>query len=146
MIAVDQSKNMIEEMRKKISEVNGIDYRVGSMENLPIADKTVDYVFANMVLHHIDSPPDAIREMTRILKPGGKIIITDLDEHNFEFLKTEHKDRWMGFKRDDVKKWFSNAGLKNVSVDCVGENCCATSSSGCQNATVSIFVAFGQKR
>jgi hypothetical protein len=64
--------------------------------------------------------------MTRILKSGGKIIITDLDEHNFEFLRTEHQDRWMGFKRDDVRKWFSISGLENISVECVGENCCAT--------------------
>ena len=146
VIAVDQSKNMIEEMKKKISKVYGIDYRIGGIENLPIADKTVDYVFANMVLHHVDSPPDAIREMTRILKPEGKIIVTDLDEHNFVFLKSEHQDRWMGLKRDDVRKWFFNAGLEKISVDCVGENCCATSSSGCENAVVSIFIAFGQKR
>jgi len=146
VIAVDHSKNMIEEMKKKFLEVKGIDYRIGSIDSLPIMDETVDYVFANMVLHHVDSPPNAISEMIRILKSGGKIIITDLDEHNFDFLRTEHQDRWMGFKRDDVRKWFSISGLENVSVECVGENCCATSSSGCQNAAVSIFIAFGQKR
>ncbi len=145
VIAVDQSRNMIEELRKKVSKATKIDFRVGSVEKLPIADETVDYAFANMVLHHVSSPQDAIREMTRILKSGGKIIITDLDEHNFEFLKTEHKDRWMGFKREEVRKWLSKAGLKNVGVDCVGENCCATSNSGFDKATVSIFIAFGQK-
>jgi ubiquinone/menaquinone biosynthesis C-methylase UbiE len=145
VIAVDQSKNMIEELREKVSKATKIDFRVGSAEQLPIADETVDYVFANMLLHHVGSPPDAISEMTRILKPGGKIIITDLDEHSFGFLKTEHKDRWMGFKREEVRKWLLAAGFKNVSVDCVGENCCATSNSGCDKATVSIFVAFGQK-
>jgi hypothetical protein len=51
----------------------------------------------------------------------------------------------MGFKREDVKAWFLRAGLKDVEVASVGENCCATSECGCQRATVSIFVACGKK-
>jgi SAM-dependent methyltransferase len=116
-----------------------------SMANLPISDETVDYVFANMYLHHVESPSKAIKEMVRILKPGGKLIITDLDEHTFEFLKDEHHDRWMGFKREDIRKWFTEAGLKDVIVDSVGENCCAQSRQGDEYARVSIFVASGKK-
>jgi ubiquinone/menaquinone biosynthesis C-methylase UbiE len=56
-----------------------------------------------MLLHHVENPKVAIKEMVRILKPGGMIVITDLDEHKFEFLKTEQHDRWMGFKREDVQ-------------------------------------------
>jgi SAM-dependent methyltransferase len=103
----------------------------------------VDYVFANMFLHHVDSPPAAIREMARILKPGGRLVITDLDRHDFDFLRTEHCDRWMGFDRPDVARWLSVAGLVDVNIDCVGENCCAASQSGCGDAFVSIFVASG---
>jgi ubiquinone/menaquinone biosynthesis C-methylase UbiE len=97
-----------------------------------------------MFLHHVDDPLSSIKEMTRILKPGGKLVITDLDEHNFEFLRTEQHDRWLGFQRDDIRKWFSEAGLKNVIVDCVGENCCSQSECGCASASVSIFVASGE--
>lgn len=71
-------------------------------ESLPIADEAVDYVFANMYLHHVESPPEAIKEMARILKPEGRLIIADLDVHAFQFLKDEHHDRWMGFKREDI--------------------------------------------
>jgi len=48
-----------------------------------------------MYLHHVEDPPAAIKEMVRILKPGGKIVITDADEHNYEFLRTEQQDRWL---------------------------------------------------
>lgn len=72
-------------------------------------------------------------------------MITDLDKHDFEFLKTEHNDRWMGFRRADVKRWFIKSGLRDVKVDCAGENCCAKSSSGCESASISIFVASGKK-
>jgi SAM-dependent methyltransferase len=100
----------------------------------------VDYAFANMYLYHVESPADAIKEMARILKPGGKLVITDLDEHKFEFLRTEQYDRWMGFKRSDVSRWFTEAGLKNVRVDCVSENCCAQSECGSEQASVSPFL------
>jgi ubiquinone/menaquinone biosynthesis C-methylase UbiE len=59
-------------------------------------------------------------ETTRILKKGGRLAITDLDEHNFEFLKYEHHDRWMGFIREDVADWYRASYLSDVTVDCVG--------------------------
>jgi hypothetical protein len=63
----------------------------------------------------------------------------------FEFLKVEHHDRSMGFKREDIKEWLAEVGLKNVSVNCVGENCCAESCCGSERANGSIFVASGGK-
>jgi hypothetical protein len=51
----------------------------------------------------------------------------------------------MGFKRDDVRDWLEAAGLVNVQVDCVGENCSATSINGNEAALVTIFVASGEK-
>ncbi len=145
VIAVDQSEEMLTEMKRKFSESHDIEYRLGDAESLPLLDGEVDYVFANMFLHHVEEPHDAIKEMVRILKPGGILVITDLDEHEHEFLRTEQNDRWMGFDRNDVKKWFVSAGLKNVLVDCVGTDCCSRSSCGCQNAKVSIFAAVGER-
>jgi len=145
VIAVDQSEAMLTEMRRKFIGFDAIDYRIGEAEELPISDETVDYVFANMYLHHVESPIEAIKEMVRILKSEGKLVVTDLDEHNFRFLRSEHHDLWMGFKREDIKKWFKEARIKNAIVDCAGENCCAQSGSGDEHASVSIFVALGEK-
>jgi len=145
VIAVDQSEAMLAEMKRRFPDIE-IDYRTGTAEALPIPDGTVDYVFANMYLHHVESPPDAIKEMARILRKGGILVITDLDEHTFEFLRTEQHDLWMGFKREDVKQWFYNAGLENVAVDCTDENCCSPSQCGGEYARISIFVASGKKQ
>jgi len=145
VVAVDQSAAMLEEMQRKFASFVGIDYRLGEADSLPLPVGTVDYVFANMYLHHVVSPPAAIKEMVRLLKPGGKLVITDLGEHGFEFLRTEQHDRWLGFQREDVRRWFTEAGLKNVAVDCTDENCCAQSSCGCQSASISVFVAYGEK-
>jgi len=145
VIAVDQSEAMLAEMRKKFSRDAGIEYRLGEAEKLPIPDEAVDYAFANMYIHHVESPLKAIKEMVRILKPGGTLVITDIDEHEFKFLKDEQHDRWMGFKREDIRRWFEEAGLKNVEVDCVGESCCSKSSGGDEYASISMFVASGGK-
>ena len=145
VIAVDQSEAMLEVLREKLSGAGEVECRVGEAERLPIPEAWVDHVFANMYLHHVERPAEAIREMARILKPGGKATITDLDEHEFRFLKDEQHDRWMGFRRDDVRRWLEEAGLSAVNVDCVGENCSATSAHGEGPASVSIFVAHAEK-
>ena len=145
VIAVDRSQAMLDVMRKKFGTSNLIDCRLSEGERLPIPDGGVDYSFANMYLHHVESPPEAIAEMVRILRPGGKLVITDLDEHDFHFLKVEHRDRWMGFKRTDIRHWLTESGLKDTTLDCVGENCCTESECGSESARISIFIATGTK-
>lgn len=145
VIAVDQSKAMLEVMKKKFARFDTVEYRIGQSNSLPIQDETVDYIFANMYLHHVNSPQFAIEEMARTLKPGGKVVVTDIDEHEYAFLRKEQHDRWLGFKREDIEQWFKEAGLKNVKVDGLGEDCCADSDECKEKASVSIFVACGEK-
>ncbi len=145
VIAVDQSEAILNEMKAKFDRYPAIDYRVGNAEDIPIPGETVDYAFANMCLHHVESPPDAIREMARILKPGGKLVITDADEHEFEFLREEHHDRWLGFKRTDLRTWFEAAGLLYVRVDDAGTCCEVQSTCHDDFARIGIFLASGQK-
>lgn len=145
VIAVDQSDAMLAAMKRKFAGIAGVDDRCGRAEQLPITDDSVDHVFANMYLHHVERPPIAIKEMARILKPGGTLVITDLDSHTSEFLRDEHRDRWLGFDREHIRGWFTEAGLGCVAVDCVGEQCCAKSDNESQSASVNIFVASGEK-
>ena len=72
-------------------------------------------------------------------------MITDLDRHDHGFLLTEHHDRWAGFDREHVKAWLEQAGLDDVRVTCAGQSCCATSQSGADHASISIFLATGTK-
>lgn len=143
VIAVDPSARMLEVMRGKFSDSAAVDYRVGTAEQIPLEAHSVRRAFANMCLHHVDDPAAAIRDMARIIQPGGKLVITDLDSHNFAFLRDEHQDRWMGFDRSDIARWFTEAGLIDVSVSSIGSDCCADSACGTQRATVSIFLAVG---
>jgi len=142
VIAVDQSEGML-----KILAANfpAVDARLGQAEGLPIEDTSVDIALANMYLHHVERPARAIAEMARILKPGGRLVIGDLDSHNHEFLRAEHHDRWMGFARQDVAGWMKDAGLVDVAVNCAEEDCQAESSSAQDKAKVSIFIGSGSR-
>jgi ubiquinone/menaquinone biosynthesis C-methylase UbiE len=144
VIAVDQSPAMLDVMQHKFAG-RALICRLGDAAALPLDDASVDYVFANMFLHHVENPLAAIREMVRLIKPGGKLVITDLDSHPFEFLREEQHDRWLGFARSDVKIWFEQAGLSAVSVGDAESRCCADSPCGSQRADVTIFLGSGTR-
>lgn len=145
VFSIDQSENMLAYMKHKFKAYDNLTCILGDSDTLPLQDNSVDNAFANMFLHHVVDPYIAIKEMYRILKPSGKLIITDLDEHKFTFLKTEQHDIWMGFDRNTLKEWFEKAGFKDINITCVGCNCCTNSIENDEKASVSIFAAYGVK-
>lgn len=146
VISVDQSPEMLKQIKKKYGKYKNLKTKIGTSLNIPLSDNYADYVFANMYLHHVEIPEMAIKEMTRVLKPGGKLIITDLDSHDNEFLRTEQYDKWLGFKQTDIADWYSRAGLINISLESVGSKCKSESNScSDQRADISIFIAYGEK-
>lgn len=144
IIAVDKSGEMLKQMKYKFRGSVNIDYRVGDAGHLPIKNNVIDYALANMYLHHVDNPPKAIREIYRILKNGGKMIITDLNTHPFEYFRKEHLDRWLGFEHEDIRSWMENAGFRNIEVYSIQEYCCDATKPE-ENAKISVFLATGEK-
>ncbi|MCC7355262.1 MAG: class I SAM-dependent methyltransferase [Anaerolineae bacterium] len=142
---LDASPEMLAVARRNLAGITNVEWRVAEGAHLPLPVGSVDAALANMYLHHTEDPAAAIREMARIVRAGGRVVLTDLDSHAHEWLLREHADRWPGFARADVRRWLEDAGLTDVVVDCVGENCCASSSQGETAAAISIFVASGRK-
>jgi len=145
VLAIDESLPMLQVLRRKPFCAAGLHCCIGSAQRLPVHTGAVDYVFANMCLHHVVHPAAGIGEMARILKNGGTLIITDLDEHAFAFLTEERTDRWMGFRRGDMRTWFAEAGLKDIVVGDTGERASVPSDSSDDCADISIFIARGTK-
>lgn len=148
VIAIDQSENMLQKLAQKFGDENRkktlLTCKVGDAENLPLQDESVDSTFANMYLHHVEVPQNAIKEMARVTKSGGNVVITDLDTHEYDFLEAEHYDRWKGFDRSDLRTWYEKAGLRNIQVLSTEEQCSSESSSG-ETASITVFVAIGVK-
>lgn len=145
IIAIDQSREMLSQMKIKMRDSSRIDYRVGNANHLPVRDNIVDFALANMYLHHVDNPQKALGEIYRILNSGGTLILTDLESHKFKFLMDEHHDKWLGFKHKEIRDWLKGIGFINVSVSPLEEYCCSTSVSKNKHAKISIFLATGQK-
>ena len=150
--AVDGSTAMLEVAKKNLSTFSNVEYHLAGGASLPFPADSLDAVFANMYLHHAADPLAAIREMTRVLRPGGRLVITDMDAHPYAWLKDEMADVWQGFDRQQMRAWFQEAGLVNVIVDCTGQSCCAESTSPTladdqgREAKVSVFVATATRR
>ncbi len=143
---LDGSAAMLEVARQNLKNFSHVEFHLADSLALPIEDSTLDAAFANMYLHHTPDPQAAIREMVRILRPGGRLIITDMDSHNHEWMKEEMADLWLGFEREQIGQWFKQAGLERIQVGSSGQCCgAACSADETEQAEISIFLASGLK-
>ncbi len=140
----DASPAMLEVARRNLKVFPNVELREASGDRLPLPDAVLDGVFANMYLHHAPEPPAAIREMVRLLKPGGTLCLIDLDSHDHTWQREQMADLWLGFERADIRKWLAEAGLTDIDVDCAEGTCNACGPDGTVKP-LSIFVAIGRK-
>jgi ArsR family transcriptional regulator len=120
VIAVDHSKRMLEAARLKLEQAGSLDraeLRQGEAHDLPIADGEVDAAFAHMVLHYVASPADAVREMARVVRPGGVVVVVDFVAHDRDWMKDKLGVLWQGFPMETVRSWFTQAGLGPVEIE-----------------------------
>lgn len=143
VIGIDLSEGMLQQVSTRF-QGRPFEARQSTVETMPLAAGEADAVVANMFLHHAEDPPATIAQLAAVLKPGGRLVITDADTHTHEWLRVEQHDRWLGFDRADIARWFADAGLEDVSVGDTREICSPTSGCGTQ-AAITIFLARGTK-
>jgi ubiquinone/menaquinone biosynthesis C-methylase UbiE len=119
---IDISPGMIESARKTLAGAQGVELIVGDALALPFPDGTFDLAICNLLLLWVKEPENAIREMARVTKPGGKIVAMyepdnagkcnyPEDKHLsqvVEFMKRKGADPFAGRK---LRMFFAKAGV-----------------------------------
>ena len=118
VIAVDNSPKM-REYGAELAARNGLsnlEYRLGDMEKLPLAEGEVDLVLMHQTLHHALHPARAVAEAARVLRSGGQIVIFDLNKHDFEAARELYADVWLGFSAVELLQMLRDAGFTEADV------------------------------
>ena len=114
-VGIDRSSEMLRLARVKL-EAAGIpsSLRQGDMYTLPMDDGSADTIIIHQVLHYAHSPSAAIDEASRVLAPGGRLLIVDFAAHEREELRATDAHIRLGFDDETMAAWFKAAG---ISVD-----------------------------
>ncbi len=115
---IDNSPRMVEvgtELARK-NDLSNLTYKLGDIEQVPLADESVDLAILSQALHHAIHPQRAVDEAYRILKPGGQLLILELAEHDFEKARDLYKDHWLGFKESVLEQFLKKAHFVKIEV------------------------------
>jgi SAM-dependent methyltransferase len=124
VIGIDMTPEMLVNARANAIKGNysNVEFRLGEIENLPVADNSVDVVISNCVINLSPDKESVFRETFRVLKPGGRIMVSDvvLSKELPEFIKNSI-DAYVGcisgaIPKDKYLKTVADVGFEDVSI------------------------------
>ena len=125
VIGIDMTPEMLAKARDNArgSNYENVEFRLGEIEHLPIADNEINVIISNCVLNLSPDKPQVLREAYRVLAPGGRLAISDVvatAPMPAEF--TEDSELLCGCVSgaaivEDLKSWLAEAGYQKIDID-----------------------------
>lgn len=117
--AIDISPQMANVAKRhfEIKGLRNIDQIIGDVSKLSLPNESLDIAYCVSVLHHVLDPGECIKEMARVLKKGGKLILADFEAHKYDHVQLEHKDLWLGFNKSQLVKWLKEANFEEIWIE-----------------------------
>jgi ArsR family transcriptional regulator len=118
VIAVDKSDAVLSRARAiaRRRRLSNIEWKRGELERLPLRDASVDVALLSQALHHVQAPATAVAEACRIVRPGGRVLVLELREHDQSWVRERLGDVWLGFADEELKRLLSSAGLSQIKL------------------------------
>lgn len=127
VIGVDMSAEMVEKAKNNAGKDNykNVEFKVGEIENLPIDDNSIDVVISNCVINHCTDKLAAFKEIFRVLKPDGRMLISDLvveGEFSDDILQDKVWGQWLttAIGKQQYLNTIHKAGFRDIVI--TGEN------------------------
>jgi SAM-dependent methyltransferase len=130
VIGVDMTPEMVSKARKNQAGGNyeNVEFRLGEIESLPVADATVDVIISNCVINLSPDKLRVFREAFRVLKPGGRLAVSDIVA--LAPIPRELRKDWELYTGcvagasvvDDLKTMLKKAGFTNIRIVRKGES------------------------
>jgi ArsR family transcriptional regulator len=116
VIAVDASGAMLDAARKRLRRHDNVKFLEGDLSALPLEDGSVDATCCVLVLHHLERPEEAVREMRRVIRPGGVAMALDMFEHDRDEYRQAMGHKHLGFSEERMRGMFEEAGFDRARV------------------------------
>ena len=113
-VGVDASKAMLALARSRLARpgLGHCSVRLADMYRLPLPEASFDLAVMQMVLHYAEDPSGVLAEVARVLRPGGRIIVIDLAQHDRNELLNKLAHRWPGFSDEAMDALLAGAGMQ----------------------------------
>jgi len=118
-VCVDSSKRVVAAAAERLRKFRNVEVREGDMHALPFAEGEFDLVVLMHALTYADKPAQAVSEAARVLRPGGRLLLSSLARHEHQSAVQAYGHANLGFADKDLRRFISRTGLELVNAETV---------------------------